>query len=113
VVTATREPLLTAEAAPRVWADVFAKPPTTRTTVKGCTHIPACPTADQPNHDAAVEVACHHEQGWVRLCNGVILFDDRGELAPDRTPTPAHQGPAPHCTETGHGHACPCDPEEN
>jgi hypothetical protein len=25
----------------------------------------------------------HHEQGWSLLCNGVILFDDTGELLPD------------------------------
>jgi hypothetical protein len=28
-------------------------------------------------------VADHSEQGWVRLCNGVILFDDGYFIAPD------------------------------
>jgi hypothetical protein len=28
-------------------------------------------------------VADHMEQGWCRLCNGVILFDDGLYLAPD------------------------------
>jgi hypothetical protein len=28
-------------------------------------------------------VASHHEQGWYLLCNGVVVFDDTGELAPD------------------------------
>jgi len=27
-------------------------------------------------------IACHPEQGWSRLCNGVILFDDTGQLLP-------------------------------
>jgi hypothetical protein len=29
-------------------------------------------------------VASHPEQGWSLLCNGVVLFDDGGELLPDR-----------------------------
>jgi hypothetical protein len=28
-------------------------------------------------------VADHMEQGWCRLCNGVILFDDGQYLAPN------------------------------
>jgi hypothetical protein len=28
-------------------------------------------------------VAAHPEQGWSLLCNGVVLFDDTGELLPD------------------------------
>jgi len=27
-------------------------------------------------------VAAHPEQGWSLLCNGVIVFDDTGELLP-------------------------------
>jgi hypothetical protein len=27
-------------------------------------------------------VASHPEQGWSLLCNGVVLFDDGGELPP-------------------------------
>jgi hypothetical protein len=27
-------------------------------------------------------VAGHLEQGWSLLCNGVVLFDDGGELLP-------------------------------
>jgi hypothetical protein len=43
-------------------------------------------------------VAAHPEQGWSLLCNGVVLFEDTGELLPDgrviapRRPTDA---PAP------------------
>jgi hypothetical protein len=28
-------------------------------------------------------VASHPEQGWSLLCNGVVLFEDTGELLPD------------------------------
>jgi hypothetical protein len=28
-------------------------------------------------------VAAHAEQGWSLLCNGVVLFEDTGELLPD------------------------------
>jgi hypothetical protein len=28
-------------------------------------------------------VASHPEQGWSLLCNGVVFFDDCGELLPD------------------------------
>jgi Family of unknown function (DUF5999) len=41
---------------------------------------------DDPNRsdrEAAYAVASHHEQGWSLLCNGVIVFDDTGELLPD------------------------------
>jgi hypothetical protein len=48
-----------------------------------CTHQPLCPTAGSPDHGAAHTVAAHHEQGWSLLCNGVIAFDDSGELLPD------------------------------
>ncbi|WP_055532316.1 DUF5999 family protein [Streptomyces graminilatus] len=48
-----------------------------------CTHQPSCPAADSPDHDAAVIVAAHPEQGWNLLCNGTIVFDDTGELQAD------------------------------
>ena len=48
-----------------------------------CTHWPPCPSADSPDHDAAVIVRAHPEQGWNLLCNGTIVFDDTGELLPD------------------------------
>jgi hypothetical protein len=55
-----------------------------------CTdHSPACPAASAPDHDAAVVVSRHPEQGWSLLCNGVVLFEDTGELLPDgRTVAP-------------------------
>jgi hypothetical protein len=48
-----------------------------------CLHQPPCPPADHPDRDAARIVACHPEQGWSLLCNGVIVFDDMGEILPD------------------------------
>ncbi|WP_251144802.1 DUF5999 family protein [Streptomyces sp. McG3] len=40
-----------------------------------CPHTPLCPTADAADRQAArVYTACH-EQGWCRLCNGVVQFE--------------------------------------
>jgi Family of unknown function (DUF5999) len=77
-----------------------------------CHHQPPCPTADAADHDAARVIADHCEQGWVLLCNGIVRFDDLGELLPDgrivaphrvligafghgRTTRPASPTPAP------------------
>jgi hypothetical protein len=48
-----------------------------------CQHQPSCPAAHAPEHAAARVVASHPEQGWSLLCNGVVLFEDTGELLPD------------------------------
>jgi hypothetical protein len=57
-----------------------------------CPHLPACPPADRPDHAAARTVASHSEQGWSLLCNGVIVFDDLGEILPgDRATPPPHR----------------------
>ena len=48
-----------------------------------CPHHPACPTSDAPDRDAAAVVASHPEQGWSVLCNGIVLFEDCGEILPD------------------------------
>ncbi len=42
-----------------------------------------CPTAEAPNCWTAHVVSDHQEQGWSKLCNGVIVFDDGFFLAPD------------------------------
>jgi Family of unknown function (DUF5999) len=47
-----------------------------------CPHLPRCPAATAPDRDAAHTVAAHPEQGWSLLCNGVVLFEDTGELLP-------------------------------
>jgi hypothetical protein len=48
-----------------------------------CQHRPECPSAESADREAAEVVARHPEQGWSLLCNGVLLFDDTGELLPD------------------------------
>jgi hypothetical protein len=48
-----------------------------------CPHLTPCPEATSPDHDAARVVASHPEQGWSLLCNGIVRFDDTGELLPD------------------------------
>ena len=53
------------------------KPPTM------CPHQTPCPSAEAPDREAAHTIACHPEQGWSLLCNGVVLFEDTGELLPD------------------------------
>jgi Family of unknown function (DUF5999) len=42
-----------------------------------------CPAADASNCWTAHVIADHSEQGWAKLCNGVILFDDGFFIAPD------------------------------
>jgi hypothetical protein len=48
-----------------------------------CPHRPPCPKADAADHDLALIRVAHPEQGWTLLCNGVISFEDTGELLPD------------------------------
>lgn len=48
-----------------------------------CQHQPPCPTANSADRESARLVAHHPEQGWSLLCNGVVLFEDTGELLPD------------------------------
>ncbi|MCU1657096.1 MAG: hypothetical protein JWO57_1752 [Pseudonocardiales bacterium] len=48
-----------------------------------CRHTPPCPNADASDRDAAHTVSAHPEQGWSLLCNGVVVFEDFGELLPD------------------------------
>ncbi|MFV2084731.1 DUF5999 family protein [Micromonospora sp. LOL_021] len=61
-----------------------------------CQHQPICPSADAVDREAARVVACFHEQGWSLLCNGVIVFEDTGELLPDGSSIAPHRGPARH-----------------
>jgi len=66
------------------------------TTTAPCPHHPQCPAADAVNHSAAHVVASYPEQGWSLLCNGVISFEDTGELLPDGSAIGPHRGAAPH-----------------
>ena len=48
-----------------------------------CRHYPTCPSSEAADRDAARVVASHPEQGWSLRCNGVVSFDDEGDLLPD------------------------------
>jgi hypothetical protein len=48
-----------------------------------CPHTPPCPEASAPDREAARTIISHPEQGWSLLCNGIVIFDDTGELLPD------------------------------
>ena len=61
-----------------------------------CQHQPRCADALAPDHATARVVASHDEQGWSLLCNGVVLFEDTGELLPDCSIIAPHRGPARH-----------------
>lgn len=61
-----------------------------------CSHAPACPTADAVDHEAAAVVAAHPEQGWSLLCNGVVVFDDTGELLPGGGVVAPHRAAVAH-----------------
>jgi Family of unknown function (DUF5999) len=56
-----------------------------------CPHRPRCPAATDSDRDAARTVAARPEQGWSLLCNGVVLFDDTGELLPGGGAVPPRQ----------------------
>jgi Family of unknown function (DUF5999) len=49
-----------------------------------CNHKPRCPSGTALSGIHARITAFHPEQGWYRLCNGVLLFDDGGALLVDR-----------------------------
>jgi hypothetical protein len=53
------------------------------TDTRPCHHTPACPASSDFDRDAAHVLVAHPEQGWSLLCNGVVLFEDTGELLPD------------------------------
>src|SRR6266496_6814401 len=59
-----------------------------------CPHQPPCPSADRPDCHAAHTVAFHPGQGWSLLCNGVIVFDDMGEILPGGRVLPRTARPA-------------------
>jgi len=47
-----------------------------------CPHTPPCPASSAPDREAAHTIVSHPEQGWSLLCNGVVIFEDTGELLP-------------------------------
>nr|WP_228554762.1 DUF5999 family protein [Catenulispora pinisilvae] len=56
-----------------------------------CEHQPPCPTAEDSDREAAHLVVSHPEQGWGLLCNGVVQFEDTGELLPDGRAVAPHR----------------------
>jgi hypothetical protein len=48
-----------------------------------CPHTPPCPDPQDPAREAARTIISHPEQGWSLLCNGIVVFEDTGELLPD------------------------------
>jgi hypothetical protein len=61
-----------------------------------CNHHPHCPPPEASDREAAHVIAAHPEQGWSLLCNGVVLFDDTGELLPNGAIIAPHPQPRPH-----------------
>ncbi len=60
-----------------------------------CPHVPPCPSAGAPDRESARVLASHPEQGWSLLCNGVVVFEDTGDLLPDgRVIEPHRDAPA-------------------
>ncbi len=56
-----------------------------------CQHVPSCPGAEAADRDAAHVLSAHPEQGWSLLCNGVVVFEDFGELLPNGQCTAARR----------------------
>ena len=56
-----------------------------------CPHLPPCPDASAPDREAAHTIASHPEQGWSLLCNGVVIFEDTGELLPNGATIAPHR----------------------
>ena len=56
-----------------------------------CQHQPQCPSADAHDRDTAHAIAFHPEQGWSLLCNGVVLFEDNGEILPSGAVSPCRR----------------------
>jgi len=56
-----------------------------------CPHTPPCPDASGPDREAARTIISHPEQGWSLLCNGIVVFEDTGELLPDGAPIAPHR----------------------
>jgi len=68
-----------------------------------CTHDPACPPADAIDWWAARNITAHPGQGWTLLCNGALVFDDRGALLPDGKLAAISDAPRPRSPDGGRG----------
>lgn len=56
-----------------------------------CQHRTPCPSSDDVDREAARVLATFPQQGWSLLCNGVIVFEDTGEILPDGTLIEPHR----------------------
>jgi hypothetical protein len=56
-----------------------------------CPHTPSCPDARALDREAARTLVSHPEQGWSLLCNGIVVFEDTGELLPGGDTVPPHR----------------------
>jgi hypothetical protein len=56
-----------------------------------CPHTPPCPEARALDREAARTIVSHPEQGWSLLCNGLVVFEDTGELLPGGDTVPPHR----------------------
>ncbi|MER6391271.1 DUF5999 family protein [Streptomyces sp. NPDC001523] len=56
-----------------------------------CPHLPPCPPAEALTRGSAAVAASHPEQGWTLLCNGVLEFEDTGQLLPDGSAVAPHR----------------------
>ena len=81
-----------------------------------CPHSPPCPEASAPDREAAHTVVSHPEQGWSLLCNGIVIFEDTGELLPDgasiapHRPTDLAFDPALGTLQPASGRGSPAEP---
>ncbi len=65
-----------------------------------CPHTPTCPGSRDSDREAARTIISHPEQGWSLLCNGIVIFEDTGELLPDGDTIAPHRPtdlPVPLC----------------
>ncbi|MEU3500470.1 DUF5999 family protein [Streptomyces hundungensis] len=58
-----------------------------------CQHERDCPPFTHADREAAKPVSQRPEQGWSLLCNGVLLFEDTGELLPNGQVIAPHRPP--------------------
>ncbi|MGV9312109.1 DUF5999 family protein [Streptomyces sp. NPDC003691] len=56
---------------------------TKRVPGRACAHRTPCPAAEAADRSAAVTLSRDCVTGWALLCNGVVHFDDTGELLPN------------------------------
>jgi hypothetical protein len=75
-----------------------------------CQHQPPCPNSDSTDRDSAHIVAFFPVQGWCLRCNGVISFDDTGDLLPDGRLIAPRELPAPHVPASEFAGACQRSP---